>query len=342
MTATEDATFAEPAPAPRRAGRWRALLVAFLVLVLLLAIGWATRDHWTPSALQTQAAQSDALAARVAQLDQRLNALGERTTPSATPDLATRERIDALEQRLTALAARLAAAEQQLGEATVAPSLPVADAIDPARSVALIRQAQDRFMLENDVAGAQRVLATLLARLQVDQAASELRVAVNQASTLLTAWQVADAGFGRARLQALKRQVDQWPLTGALTEAPSVEPDGRGDWREIWAAYTSRLVRIEKIANAAAPLAGGPAAQRAAVQRLLDEALASLHRGDLADRDAALERVSAALNAHFDVAHSDVAGALSVIEALRRVPSTMPDFAALEREALAWQARSGP
>jgi uroporphyrinogen-III synthase len=309
----------EPAPEPaapagRQAGSGRQAIAWLAALLVLLIAGVAASPLWAPAIMPllpwarraaAPAAGYAALAARLAELEQRPASIGGRLDAIRSSAAANAQRLDRLEEAVSGLSASVAAAQsalQRLGQRRDAADAQSAGAAEEmqksrqqlARLDKLAADLGDRIgRLEARLqaeAGAGRIDAALsLSLLQLREAveagrpyAAEydgfLTLARGQAELIAAAGPLAAAARGGVASRAALRQGLAEPALRRRTAAP---PPGETRW---WEEALSRLRELVTVRRIGAPQSGSEAA--------VDRAQSAFAAGDLPGAITALGGLS--------------------------------------------------
>lgn len=320
-----------PASAPPASGRSRRHWLALLLLGVLAAgaawlvqLGSATLES-LDGTLASLARENSANAARLQDLQQRLDALAGEQTQAAAVRGTLETQLNQLQQRIEAL--------PKSQDAAWAP-------LRLAEADALLLLAAQRLELARDVAGAASALVLAAGRVTDDLPA--LRAALLGDAARLQEFRDADPAAIANELGAFADAAAGWPVrldtpaAAAGLPSPPVET-----WRDVLAAMWRDLLALVEIRPAGdhpdpllAPERTALLHQQLALE-LMTARIAVLAR-DNAARNAALQSARALLGQSFDPQHDGVRGALPRLEALSKI-DLKPALPALEasRAALA-------
>ncbi|MBY6203827.1 uroporphyrinogen-III C-methyltransferase [Halomonas denitrificans] len=266
------------------------------------------------------ASQVEALTRRVGRL--------EGTQSSAEASLEAR--MAALEQRIEQ---RVEGLQQRLG--TLGDDLEQAGR-ESARRLALVHaralllQGRDRLELDGDVDAARAAWSRAAERLRevgaVAGAPAPAADALDRLVEAARALEATDTAGRVQRLDALAAAVDAWPAvrpagtTAGANERPdSAERDDEAGWRERVGSAFGRLVRVERLDDAA-PNPAEVDRARERIRAALAAAAVAAARSDHDTATVLIERAAADLRAYLDTEARVVRQALEQLDELAREP----------------------
>lgn len=281
MQIPETVTDPRPSTAPRPSAPRSRGLLAWIVLVALLLLGWRGWQLWQAQQLRTQA-QASTRAQQWQALDARMDALrrDQRAQAQRLQQADTTNRV--LRDELLGLGQRSALLEDSVRK-LADPERHGLQALRLDEVELLLGQGEQRLRLNGDLDGARRAYALAAGVLEglQDPASLNLRQALAQERAALDALGADPKALAAGRLDALA-------ATLAMPAVPTRSPDAASPW---WRRAFGNIVQVRPT-NAAIAIDGADrAAGFAALQLEIALARSAAERRDEPAWRAALGRV---------------------------------------------------
>jgi uroporphyrin-3 C-methyltransferase len=262
-------------------GRGVATLIAVLLLLALVAVGWR---WWNQRQAQEQA-QSIQAAQQITALEQRLDVIrrDQRTLTQRVQDAAATNRV--LRDEVLGLGQRGALLEESVAKLSD-PSRHGAQALRLDEVELLLSLAQQRLLIADDLEGARRAYALAAGALEGidDHRLLNLKQVLQQEQQALAELGPGPRAHVEQALDAFASSLGQLPMRTA-----TATPDAAAN--TAWQRWLAPLVQVRPSRDAAFVSPADRGAGEAALRIEISLAHAALERGDRAGFQAALTRI---------------------------------------------------